>query len=402
MIIVKKILFLFILLFLFVMPVKAFTLPDGITASSVLVSNLDNDAILYTKDANKEIIPASITKLMTAYIIINNVSDLDREITIKDVDLYGLDGYAKLGMVTGETYTYRDLVYSMILLSAADSARTLANNYSGSENEFAKQMNKTAKKIGMNNTRFKDSYGGSDENISTAEDIYILLKECLKNETFTNIFNARSYTLTNGREIVNYTYKGLEGIGIDPNRLTGSKGGFTNSAGLLFVSTSVVDGYNYAVILCNSAVDGNHLNAILETYRVLDYIDNMNYKERTLFKRGEELKTVEVSDSTINNYIVTVEQDIKFMLTDDEYRELRYDKHITNLITKDNKVGDKIGYVDVYTGDKKIYTYDIYLRDQIFGFKNQSKLITLLIGLFVIGMVSILVVNLLSNIRRKF
>ena len=70
MIIVKKILFLFILLFLFVMPVKAFTLPDGITASSVLVSNLDNDAILYTKDANKEIIPASITKLMTAFIII--------------------------------------------------------------------------------------------------------------------------------------------------------------------------------------------------------------------------------------------------------------------------------------------------------------------------------------------
>ena len=400
MIIVKKIFCFFILLFLFVMPVKAFTLPDGITASSVLVSNLDNDAILYTKDANKEIMPASLTKLMTAYIIINNVNDLDREITIKDVDLYGLDGYDKLGMVAGEIYTYRDLVYSMILLGAADSARSLANNYSGSENEFAKQMNKTAKKIGMSHTSFKDSYG-SNENVSTAEDIYILLKKCLKNETFTNMFNSRSYTLTNGREIVNNTYKGLETLGIDQNRLVGSKSGVSND-GLLFVSTSVVDGYNYVVVICNSAVDGNHLNAVLETYKVFDYIDNMNYKERTLFKRGEELKTVEVSDSTINNYIVTVEQDIKFMLTDDEYRELRYDKHITNLITKDNKVGDKIGYVDVYTGDNKIYTYDIYLRDQIFGFNNQSKFITLLVGLFAIGMVSILVVNLLSNIRRKF
>lgn len=100
-----------------------------------------------------------------------------------------------VGLRVNQTVTYEDLLYSTLLASGADAVRTLAITISGNENDFVTLMNKKAKDLNMNNTHFVNATGSDAKNhYSTVNDVAILVMEALKNETFKEIFTAKSYT----------------------------------------------------------------------------------------------------------------------------------------------------------------------------------------------------------------
>ena len=155
----KKIILGISLFFLFI-GVKALE----IKSNNAILYNLNDNNIIYEKNAYDKVGIASLTKIVTAITYIENNRDLATTITINSNMLYGLDGYAKVGLRSGDRITKLELLYALMLPSAADAAQALAINNSGSIDKFVELMNKEVEKIGVKDTHFTNPVGMDNDN----------------------------------------------------------------------------------------------------------------------------------------------------------------------------------------------------------------------------------------------
>lgn len=400
----KKIIVIFFLFFLTFIQVNALTLPKevDITADAIVLLNLDADEIIYTKNPDKKEILASLTKIMTAYTVIENVDNLNKKVTVTKEDIANLYGFTCAGLEEGDKVTYLDLLYGTMLISGADAAQTLAIHVGGSIEGFNNLMNKEAQELGLYNSHFADSYGGDDNNISTAREMAYLLKIALQNKTFKKIFSTNYYTMSNGLRVVNYTASIATFHGLDSALLTGNKSGFTPEAGLLLASTATINGTNYALIVCKSTVNEYKSSHVLDTYKIYDYIKNLTFKEYPILQKGEIIKRIEVENGTISEYIVTADETITATLTEKDYENLEYQINLTDKITPENQVGDNLGYVDILVNGELIDTYHVYLKDEIFKYQKESKIAIIAIILLIFVSLILLCTNVLTFNKRKF
>ncbi len=396
----KKIMFLLFVLFIPFVTVKAKELPVDITADSAILVNLDNNSVMYEKNADKEEIMASLTKIMTAYTVINRVADLNQRITITEQDLAGLQGFTLAGLEVDNRVSYRDLLYALILHSGADAAQALQNHVAGSKEAFVNMMNEDALALGLTKTRFVDPYGGGDDNVSTAREMYILLEAALQNETFKKIFCTRRYTLSSGLEVTNYTWVFAQYHGYNPQYIMGNKSGYTPEAGLLLASLIRVNEVDYILIICKSVENETKTTHVLDTYKIINYLKDVNYEYKTVLNKGHILEEIPVKDSTTSTYIATVDQNIKLYLNDDEMSRIIIDKHLVRELDPNAQKGDPLGYVDIVLDGEILKTYYLYLNDELFQYKKPSHLIILVIILLVIFMIMILTLNLLMYQKK--
>lgn len=397
----KKIFYIIVLFLLSINIVKAVELPVDVTADAVVLMNLDTEQIIYTKNPDKKEILASLTKVMTAYVVIQNVEDLNKKVTITEEDIYGLWGFTCVGLEVGDKVSYMDLLYGAILTSGADATQALAYHTAGSPEAFVKLMNEEAKKLGLNHTNFEDSYGGHDDNVSTAREFTKLLKECLKNETFKKVFNTYQKKLSNDLVAFNSTRGYAFFHGLDENLITGSKSGYTPEAGLLLASTANINGTNYALVIMKCEINDYMSTHVLESYRIYDYVSTLKFETKTVIKKNTVLKTIPVENGTISEYAVVVDRDINITLTEDELQAITTDIHIASKITPDNKKDDNLGFVDILLGNEVIATYDIYLTDDIYTYKEEERIpiIVTIILLFLVFI--ILIVNIFTRKPKK-
>lgn len=399
----KKIIFILLLFIVMITPIKALPLPIDVTADSVLLMNLDTSQIIYTKNPDKKQILASLTKVMTAYTVIQNVENLNKKVTITEEDIYGLWGFTCIGLKVGDKVSYMDLLYGAILTSGADATQALAYHTAGSTEKFVKMMNDEAKKLGLRNTNFEDSYGGHDDNISTAREFAKLLKECLKNETFKKVFNTYQKKLSNDLVAFNGTRGYAMFHGLDENLITGNKSGYTPEAGLLLASTATINNTDYMLIVMKCDINDYMSTHVLESYRIYDYVSNLTFLTKTVIRKNEIIKRIPVENGTINEYVVMAEKDIKVDLPSELIKKIELDYHIANKITPANKVGDNLGYIDIIVDGEIISTYNIYLRDEIFTYpeKTDDPTIIIIIAIVFFALV-IMCTNLFQVKKRKF
>ena len=137
----KKVLSFIFIFILFTVHASALEL--DISSKSAILYNLDNGEVLYEKDADEKASIASLTKIMTALVSIENIKDLDSQVVLNADDFKGLAeaNAVTAGFTKGEVVTYRDLLYGLLLPSGADAAKALARNIAGSEENFIKMMN---------------------------------------------------------------------------------------------------------------------------------------------------------------------------------------------------------------------------------------------------------------------
>jgi len=396
----KIILFLIFSFFLLPFSVKALNLPIDVTASSIIVINLDNNQVIYEKNPDEKVILASLTKMMTAYTVIKNVPDLNKKVVITKKDLSNLYVYTVAGLEEGDKVSYMDLLYAMMLPSGADASKALALHVAGSEEKFNDLMNNEALKLGMRNSNFADSYGGSENDISTAREFSYFIRAALKDPIFKKVFSTDYYTLSNGLRVINYTDSIATFHGFDSSIITGSKSGYTDDAGLLLASTSLINGTNYLIIVCKSELNTYLSTHILDTFKIIDFLKNQEFTTKTVLKRGTTLKKIPVEGGTISDYIAFVDEDIKAFLTDDDYEKIKYDVHLTDKITLDQKKGDIIGFVDILVDEETIDTYHVYLKDDIFSSKKESKILILIIVLLLFLILVILTFNILGKKKK--
>ena len=170
-----------------------------ITSKNVILYNLDDKNVIYEKDSNEKVEIASLTKIMTTLVAIENISNLDKDVVITSEVFRGIEDYSQAGLSIGDKVTFKDLLYGIMLPSGADCVKAVILNMGKSNDEFVKLMNDKAKEIGLKNTNFDNAIGmDSDDNYSTAGDIAKLLIYALDNETFKNIYRVLYYLMLIG------------------------------------------------------------------------------------------------------------------------------------------------------------------------------------------------------------
>lgn len=243
------------------------------------VFDLKNCKTLYAFNVNERVYPASLTKVMTSLVTLEN-ANLDDVVTVGDVTIKE-DGVQKFGLKTGDKITVRDLLYIDLVYSGNDASLALASHIAGSEADFVELMNEKAKELGATKTNFVNSHGLSNDNhYTTAYDLYLIFNAAIKYDEFKTIINTASYdvTYTNANDemvtkTIKSTNKFLSGGYASPNSavIIGGKTGSTNAAGkcLILYSNngagdpfiSVVMGagdenalYNIMASLCNDTI----------------------------------------------------------------------------------------------------------------------------------------------------
>ena len=381
----KKVIFFLFSLFFFCYSVYANDF--DITGEYVTLYNMNEDTLLYSKNDTKKTSIASLTKMMTTLVAIEEIDDLDKIVTIKERDFEGTVGYSKAGFKVGDKVTYRDLLYGIILPSGADAVNAVVNNTLGYD-KFIKKMNETAKKIGMNDTSYANPVGKDDENnYSTSNDLAKLLKYALKNKTFKTIFTTKNYKTSNGINLES-TVNRYENI-LNTNEIKGAKSGFTKDAGRCLASITTLNNVDYLLVVINSSTTSPY-NAVKDTITIYDYYNN-NYGYKNIINDDTFIKEIPVDFSKEKTYKITGSEDIEKYLKNNT--EVTYKYVGSDKVTFNTKKGSKLGVVKIYDGDVLLATSNVYLENNI----EYYPIITYIM----IGIAVIFVLLIVKKIKKK-
>ncbi len=248
--------------------------PDKLNSPNAILIRLKDHTILMQKNSGEKVYPASLTKMMTAIVAIENLPDLEKEITLTNSVFHGLSeaDASMAGFQPGERVRAIDLLYGALLPSGAESCIGLADYIAGSEKEFVGMMNQKAADLGMHNTHFENSTGLQNENhYTTVKDLAILLNYALQNNTFREIFTSSRHSIppTNkhpgGITLYSTMFEELNHQNIIGGEILGGKTGYTDEAGLCLASLAQVGKQEY--ILVSAGAKGDHHS---EQYNITD------------------------------------------------------------------------------------------------------------------------------------
>lgn len=261
------------------------TVLDNISATFAIVIDRDTNQILAEKDADAKMYPASMTKMMTAIIAIENLTDLNQQITITQDMIAGLieQNASLAGFKVGDTPTVQDILYGIALPSGADATNAAAFTISGSIEAYVDLMNEKAQAIGMTNTHFVNTTGLHDENhYSTARDMAKLLQYCLNNDTFKTIFSTHTYTTSPlassplGIELNSTIFTAAQKNGYALPGLIGGKTGFTYPAGHCLASWEDINDMHLITVVANADAYAPASPHVKDTDSILNQLQSWN------------------------------------------------------------------------------------------------------------------------------
>lgn len=363
----------------------------SLDSKEAILYNLNDNEIIYEKNSNEKTYVASLTKIMTALVTLENVNNLDEFVVVEHDDLLNLDGYAKAGFKVGDKVTYRDLLYGLLLPSGADAANILANNISGNEIEFVSLMNQRSDSLGLCNTTFSNPIGKDEENFSTASDIAIILKEALKNNDFKTIFTTNEYVTTNGLKLEKTTYKSSINNKIDSSVIIGSKTGYTEKALYCLASIASINGVDYLAVTLNNEKKVGH---IIDTLELYNFYSN-NYSYQIILKENQLITSINVKNADIKEYQIKSTKTIKkYLENSNDLDKIEYKYNGVDELTKKIKKGDYLGKIDIIYKGNILDTYKVYLDEDI-------KYYNYWLLLIFVAVIILLVMMIIQIIRVK-
>lgn len=258
---------------------------DDLYSSNAILISLDDNEILLDKSSDEKIYPASLTKIMTAIVAIENLPDLDEQIYLSEdmfEKLYS-ENASMAGFLPNEKVAAIDLIYGALLPSGAESCIGLADAIAGSEKSFVKLMNEKAEELGMNDTHFTNSTGLHDRNhYTTVNDIAKLLKYALQNDIFREVYTSKRHTTkatnlrSDGITFQSTMFRKMKTDNVNNGTIKGGKTGYTEEAKLCLASLAEIDGKEYILVTANA--DGSPYT---EQFNILDAFTVYNQVSKT-------------------------------------------------------------------------------------------------------------------------
>lgn len=345
----------YLIIFLFLLiPININALE--INSEHAILYNMNEDTVLYEKDADTRTYIASLTKIMTTIVAIENIDDINEYVTIPYEGLEGLiEANASVaGFKLGQKVTYKDLLYGILLPSGADATKTVAYYIAGSEDNFVDLMNKKAEELGLTNTHFANTSGlDTDNHYSTVKEMSIVLKYALQNETFKEIYTTNKYTTSDNSLTFKSVYSNyLNRYDLENKYVYGSKTGYTTLAGYCLSTIANYDGVEYMLITTNADGTSNYPLHIMDAQMIYDYYTS-NYHYLDIINESDTLITLDTKNSKEDKLEIKANETIS--------------KYLNNEITKDDFTFDYNGLkeVDYFTDKGQIGTLNIKLDNEI-------------------------------------
>lgn len=233
-----------------------------LTAVAVIAYDTNLEKILFQKNINMQLAPASTTKIMTAIIASEHYNSGD----LLTVPQEALVGGSTMGLSAGEQLTFRSLLYGMMLNSGNDAAYTLAYNYPGGLYSFIAKMNERAKTLGAKNTHFDNPAGfDSPTHYSSAYDLLLIGKEAMKNAKLGKVFSTKETSVSSVDKVHNHLLKNLNKL-LQEDGVIGMKTGTTEMAGESLVGLIEKNNQTILTVMLNSQ------DRFGETKTLLDWI----------------------------------------------------------------------------------------------------------------------------------
>lgn len=366
----KKIL-IFISLFMFIPIVRAETEDLAPNAKSAIMIEASTGEILFQKNKDEKLAPASMTKMMSMLLIMEEIESgnlkWDEEVTASE--RASSMGGSQIFLKAGEKMTVTDLLKGVAIASGNDAVVALAERISGSEEAFVKRMNTRGKDLGLKNTNFVNATGlTADNHYSSAYDMSLIAKELVKHEKileFTSTYEdylrkdtKSPFWLVNTNRLVRFK-EGVDGL----------KTGFTDEAGYCLTATMKKDGMRLITVVMK---EENTNKRSADTTKMLDYGFNV-YMVQTILDEKTTIEKREVElGKKLTTEIIPKENITILNKKSDEIKNITYKTKIGN-ITAPVKKGDIVGSIDILEDNKIISTIYATVKEDI----DKASIITI-------------------------
>lgn len=358
----KKIIILFTGILLCISKVNAVEIFAPSSKSAILIEASTGE-VLYEKNANEKLKPASMTKMMTLLLTFEAIERGDLKLTdevIVSINASGMGG-SQILLETGEKMTVDNLIKGVAIASGNDAAVALAEKIGGTEDYFVELMNKRATELGLKNTHFQNAHGIDAENhYSTAYDMSVIARELLKHGKITNYTKIyemylrentnRKVWLVNTNKLVRF-YDYIDGL----------KTGYTRGAGYCITLTGMKNGMRLiAVTMDEPSIESRNR----ETLGLIDY-GFAQYELETLLSKESIIATKTIAKSLQRKVDVVPLEDIKVLNKKMQNKKtVTYKIDINNIEAPVNK-GNVVGSITLIENDKETRTIPLTVKESI-------------------------------------
>ncbi|CDO01979.1 D-alanyl-D-alanine carboxypeptidase DacF precursor [Oceanobacillus picturae] len=333
-------------------------------ADSAILLERDTGKLLFDKNAHEKLPPASMTKIMTLLLIMEQLEkgSLKLDETVRVSERAASMGGSQIFLEAGEEMTVNDLLKGIAIASGNDASVAMAERVAGSEEEFVSLMNKKVKELKLKDTKFQNTTGlPADDHYSTAYDMAIIAKELLKYESITNYTSVYEDYLRKGQEnefwLVNTNklvrfYPGVDGL----------KTGFTNEAKYCLTATAEKDGMRVIAVVMGAKTTKERNASVSE---MLDYAFN-KFQTNKLFKKGDVITTLRLTKAEKKKNDVVASESISTLhAKGDSVDSITTEVKMKQDLVLPIKKGDHVGTLIVKDGDKVLSESQLTVKDTI-------------------------------------
>ena len=352
-----------LVLLLFFTCTRVYALDLAKNAKSTILMESSTGEIIYERNSDEKLAPASMTKMMSLILIMEAIENgnikLDQIVTVSENA--SKMGGSQIYLEANEKMSVDDLLKGICMASANDAVVALAETIYGSEEEFVKEMNKKARLLGLKNTNFMNATGLDEENhYSSARDMALIARELIKHdkvleyssryEDYLRENTNKKFWLVNTNKLIK-TYEGMDGL----------KTGFTESAGYCLTATAKRNNMRLIGVVMNEESSNIRNSDMTE---LLNYGFSL-YKVNNLLKKDKVVSIYEDNKSSKVKNEVIVKEDINILnKKNSKERKVSYRVNLNkkNLPIKKNQ---KLGTLEVLENNKVIYKTNVYSKDKI-------------------------------------
>ena len=320
----------------------------NISGTSHLLIDFNSGKVLAQKNPNDRVEPASLTKIMTGYVVINELNNgnmsMDEMVTISE-KAWKMPG-SKMFIEVGKQVSVRDLIKGMVIQSGNDASVALAEHIAGSEAVFAQLMNKYASKMGMTGTNYTNATGlPHSDHYTTAHDLALLSKALI--EKFPEEYSWYAQKKFTFNSITQYNRNKL--LWQDPT-VDGLKTGHTESAGYCLVSSAKRDEMRLISVVLGT---DSSKKRIQETQKLLNYGFRF-FETHAIYTANQRLNDVKVWEGTKDILGIGLAKDLSVTIPRGQYKNLIIESSVKDNLVAPIMAGQELGMLHITLGDEVI------------------------------------------------
>jgi D-alanyl-D-alanine carboxypeptidase (penicillin-binding protein 5/6) len=333
--------------------------PPKVSAEAFLLIDFHSGHVLAEKRANERVEPASLTKIMTGFVVINELANgnlsMDDMVTISK-KAWKMPG-SKMFIEVGKKVSVSDLIKGMVIQSGNDASVALAEHVAGSEEVFAQLMNKYAVSLGMNNTNYVNATGmPHPDHYTTANDLAILTQELINQfPTEYKWYSEKKFTFNN---ITQYNRNKL--LWQDPT-VDGLKTGHTESAGYCLVSSAKRENVRLVSVVLGT---NSAKTRIQESQKLLNYGFRF-FETHKLYEAKQRLNDVKVWEGTRDLIGVGLTEDLHITIPRGQYKNIKIESSVHDVIKAPLTEGQELGKLTVTLGDQLVAEKTLVALDPV-------------------------------------